>query len=464
MSKDSYRSSITLSALALAAISSLPMSATRAAPVYAAAKGDDYQSPLATSAQKLIETRALRIRARQDIAEARARARQLLQSHKLARSRENAELIDKDLDRWLLQLIVQEILPEYPGTMYYAISSSGHSWMGINFPPTGLAIENPDNIYRLAAVRGSDAYTLTGKVEKHRPAFFVFQLADYPVGVGWVKSNGRDNSAFVTLTSNDLKIAEDGSFTISIDTSPAGGRSNHIQLPYDGLFMLGVRDALTDWTQIPNTVSLKTSEPIRLSPKSDDEIANAAIKHLPGFVSFILDFDDSYNGPPPTNSFTPVYGRVGGWGYASVAPFHLGDDEALIVVVSEGDADYFGIQTSDAWMLTPSSSDHLVSRNAVQSVANANGTRTFIVSPQDPGLSNWVGTAGLHEGWVQIRWQGMPANTTGHDLFRSARVVKMTELKSISDRDPAQISAEQRKLEMNERRKQWQLRSATSTP
>ena len=90
------------------------------------------------------------------------------------------------------------------------------------------------------------------------------------------------------------------------------------------------------------------------------------------------------------------------------------------------------------------------------------GNRTFIISPRDPGLANWVGTAGLHEGWIQIRWQGMPPQANGSELLRSFRLVKLATLRSERGAGLPQRSAAQREAEMNKRTDQWRLRTAVA--
>jgi len=99
-----------------------------------------------------------------------------------------------------------------------------------------------------------------------------------------------------------------------------------------------------------------------------------------------------------------------------------------------------------------------------QSVANADGTQTFIVSPRDPGRTNWVGTAGLHEGWIQVRWQGVPPHADSRDLLRSVRLVKLADLDSSVAQDLPRVTAAQRSAELEERRSQWLLRTAAARP
>ena len=420
-----------------------------------------YANPLLGQTQTVIERRALNIRMRPEVVSARNRALDVVKSHALAGSGENAALAARDLDKWVMQLIVQELLPLYPGSMFYAVETTGHSWQGVSFPGTALAIDNPDNIYRLAALKGSTAYTLKGRVTPAKPSLLVFQLSRYPDGVGWAAAtSGNDNASYATLTSNDLETAPDGSFQITIDRSSAPG--NHMQFPDDGDFMFSVRDSLSNWKQIPAELSMVATPSARITEDADEKVAAGVVDHMPSFVRFILDFVDNYHSHPAENTLGAAYGREGGWGFATASRYRLTDDEALLVTITDANANYFGIQTTDAWMVSPPSTEAIISRNKAQSVANADGTRTFIVSPRDRGRANWVGTAGLHEGWIQVRWQGVPPHADSRDLLRSVRLVKLADLDSSAAKDLPRVTAAQRSAELEEHRSQWLLRTAAA--
>ena len=420
-----------------------------------------YANPLLDSSQVDIERRALKIRKRPEVEDARKRALTIVKSRALAHSAENSALAAQDLDKRVMQLILQELLPLYPGHIVYAVESSGHSWQGVSFPGTALAIDNPDNVYRLAALKGSTAYTIKGTVTPAKPSLLVFQLARYPHGIGWAAAaSGNDNASYATLTSSGLETAPDGSFKITLDRSAAPG--NHMQFPDDGDFMFSVRDSLSNWKQVPAKLSIVATRPAQIAEEPDDKVAARVVEHMPGFVSFILDFVDSYHSRPNENTLSAPSGREGGWGFATASRYRLADDEALLVTIDDANANYFGIQTTDAWMVSPPSTEAIISRNKSQSVAGADGTRTFIVSPRDPGRANWVGTAGLHEGWIMVRWQGVPPRADSRNLLRSVRLIKLADLDSAMAQDLTHVTRAQRAAEMQERKSQWLLRTAAT--
>jgi hypothetical protein len=250
---------------------------------HASAVEKAYANPLLGRTQIEIERRALNIRMRPEVASARNRALESVKSRALAGSAENAALAARDLDKWVTQLIVQEQLPLYPGSIVYAVETTGHSWQGVSFPGTALAIDNPDNIYRLAALKGWTAYTLKGRVTPARPSLLVFQLSRYCHGISWAAAaSGNDNASYATLTSNGLETAPDGSFQITIDRSAAPG--NHMQFPDDGVFMFSVRDSLSNWKQIPAELRMIATPSARIADDTDEKVAMRVVDHMPAFM------------------------------------------------------------------------------------------------------------------------------------------------------------------------------------
>jgi hypothetical protein len=86
------------------------------------------------------------------------------------------------------------------------------------------------------------------------------------------------------------------------------------------------------------------------------------------------------------------------------------------------------------------------SLNHAQVTPDADGAVTFVLSPADPGLANWVDTGGLRQGLIYIRWQGLPKPVAEIDATRGVRKVEVVRLavwKSALPRvTPAQRAAE----------------------
>src|SRR3546814_11414758 len=60
----------------------------------------------------------------------------------------------------------------------------------------------------------------------------------------------------VTLTDKAIKLEPDGTFRVTIDSKPANGRANHMQVQ-PGLLLFAARDSRSDWAQNASTLSLR---------------------------------------------------------------------------------------------------------------------------------------------------------------------------------------------------------------
>ena len=86
----------------------------------------------------------------------------------------------------------------------------------------------------------------------------------------------------------------------------------------------------------------------------------------------------------------------------------LQPDEAFVVDVSDGGAEYFTVPLSNIWGTTLGILDRTGSLNKAQSVTNEDGTYTFVVAGSDPGVHNWIDNGGLDEGILTLRMAEFP--------------------------------------------------------
>jgi hypothetical protein len=106
------------------------------------------------------------------------------------------------------------------------------------------------------------------------------------------------------------------------------------------------------------------------------------------------------------------------------AYFDLADDEALVVEFMPPACEYWMIALHNHWMETLDYTNHQITLNCDSAVLEPDGSARFIVSKSDPGLPNWLDTAGHSKGTVGVRWVG--PNVI--DLLPDTRVVKVAEL------------------------------------
>ena len=90
--------------------------------------------------------------------------------------------------------------------------------------------------------------------------------------------------------------------------------------------------------------------------------------------------------------------------------FERAPDEAFVVDVSDGGAEYFTVPLSNIWGTTLDLVDRTGSLNKAQSVANEDGSYTYAISPVDPGVANWIDSDGRGEAILTLRMAEFGAN------------------------------------------------------
>jgi hypothetical protein len=134
--------------------------------------------------------------------------------------------------------------------------------------------------------------------------------------------------------------------------------------------------------------------------------------------------------------------------------YELKDDEALIVEtpVPEKCAYRSLILTNEVYETTDWYNSHS-SLNGAQAPADKDGILRIVVSAHDPGVPNWLDTAGYPSGVIQGRWldcSSQPVPTVKKVLLKDAR-------KSLPAATP-KISAQEREKQVRERRAALQQR------
>lgn len=413
-------------------------------------------SPLATDDQLALERLALGVAASPQLRAAREQARALLLADGSAATLDGAAGLDRALDQWLMGQVAATINndPSRP-KLFWSVDNTPRAWHGVIFPGAAVAIDNPDNVNRVGPLDGRWSYVLEGQFGKPAPAQTSINIT------GAKQGQLRWGDAIATLIDRDIVTDADGHFTITLDRTPANGRRNHMQLA-EGPLSIAIRDSFSDWRQQPTAMSIRVvGGPEPLPRKSAQDLTVEAAGGLSDFVKYWLGFKNTFWNTPPYNTLVgPRFRKAeGGWGSQAGGRFRLGDDDALVVTTTSGGAAYTGFQISDPWTISPTPIYRTTSRNLAQATANPDGSYSYVVALVDPGVVNWIDTAGLHEGWFMLRWQNLPADADVAALVKSVRLVKLAELPRLLPAAPRADPA-LRQREILTRAAQFEIRSA----
>ncbi len=331
-------------------------------------------------------------------------------------------------------------------------------------PGSGYGIDNPDNVYRITHVDGRARYRISGQLLPSRPVQLHIEVRDAIPGT--TAMNAEGGILLATLRDDELQIAPDGSFTISIDSDPAGARSNHLQIPPSGIFHVVLRDLLGDWERerpLPLTIERIAGPDQPLATEA--EIATRAAALLDQIGPFWLDYDNRYLFSRPANAIAAPRIRPGGRGMAASGHFALQPGQALVITADPVGARSLGIQLTDPWGVAYDYINRTSSLNLTQSRANADGTLTWVIASRDPGFVNWLDPGGQPNGIITLRWQGLAPGTNPGRALRSAEIKPLSELRHYlaqAGRDFWLTPSERRK-QRDARRRSHGLRAAPAT-
>ncbi len=104
--------------------------------------------------------------------------------------------------------------------------------------------------------------------------------------------------------------------------------------------------------------------------------------------------------------------------------FDLAEDEALVIEVVPPKCEYWMIALHNHWMETLDYVHHQSTLNCDSTQLEPDGSARFVIAHRDPGMPNWLDTAGHRRGTVGVRWVGPDVV----DVLPSTRVVGIGSL------------------------------------
>ncbi|HNM84308.1 MAG TPA: hypothetical protein PKI77_07260 [Mycobacterium sp.] len=334
------------------------------------------------------------------------------------------------------------------------ITRLGHPVDGRQIPGSRWGIDNPDSVYRVIPISGDERYVIHGRVGAHRMTENYFTLWDPNMGTVAVL-NGRT-----------MDVDSDGGYTITVDSTPADGRPNHVQSTPEA-HEFYIRDVLLDWQRDdPNHIAVERLGPAPTTPaRTRDEQAEATAAMMAHFANFTGKLSHGV-GKMPANQFNLAWsadkvGAMRNQVYV-MGRFDLAPDEAFVVDVDDGGAEYFTVPLSNIWGTTLDIVDRTGSLNKAQSVPNDGGGYTYVISPVDPGVANWIDSDGLREGILTLRMAEFGEAGPQPSLGAHGRVVKLDRLDTeVPGLKP--VGAEERQAELAARRRGYLRRLPEGT-
>ena len=133
-----------------------------------------------------------------------------------------------------------------------------------------------------------------------------------------------------------------------------------------------------------------------------------------------------------------VYGT--GW-------FDLELDEALLIELTPPEAVHWSFQLGNYWGEPLDFANFTSSLNGHQAVSGSDGVYRLVIAHSDPGIPNWLATAGHREGIIFYRYHLAKTRPVP-----AARRVALEDLESLLPADTPRVTPDERQAEIDRRR------------
>jgi hypothetical protein len=274
--------------------------------------------------------------------------------------------------------------------------------------------DNADAFYWYAPVEAGRRYRVTGR--RGDSAYLSLTVYGGP-------DDGRWSDRIVeTVNDRTIPFAADGSFMVEL--GPMDADANAVVL----------RDYLVEPTSQHRTmVAIECLDDAPPPRRTDAEVAQR-FRRAANFLRDLLAIFPLARDPEP-NTVQPPYAQPAityGWAAGDAAyalgSYELDDGEALVIQGRSPECAFWNLCLWNQFLQTYDYRYENVTINGGQCVYEADGSWRIVVAHEDPGVPNWLSTAGHREGRLWFRWflaESLPEQPT-------TTVVKLTDLSANS--------------------------------
>ncbi|GAB2467264.1 hypothetical protein GCM10027082_18600 [Comamonas humi] len=290
-----------------------------------------------------------------------------------------------------------------------------------------IGADNPDNIYEYARLNGALQYRIFG----NRGSVSYLSIATQK---GGYETDGRMVvTGFIDAT--QLKTDDKGDFELIVSTErPADPQANWLPMEDKSVSVLVRQTFMDRKSEVPAKLSIERVGTQERPGPLDPAVFAQSLQRASGFVEntarLFADWAQSYlphsNELPPANQ--ALCQSVGG--DPNIFYYHshwkLDEDEALVIHVDQvPDCSFWNLQINNYWMESLDYRYHQICINKHQAHYDDKGGVTLVLSERDPGMPNWLQTAGVRQGTLCLRWVG--AKEQCHPSTRVVAIEQVTE-------------------------------------
>ncbi|MFN8544433.1 MAG: DUF1214 domain-containing protein [Candidatus Binatia bacterium] len=265
-----------------------------------------------------------------------------------------------------------------------------------------IGCDNPDSFYQNAAISGAHEYRLSGT----RGTVAYLGLGTY---FGHYGSGARSGCSGY-LEGGDLQIGPDGRFEVILSRERKPG--NWLPMEPDTSMLIVRQNFLDRVHERPAELRIErldaSGPPAPLSAARLADGLRDAAAFVVGTATLFADWAEGFARYP--NEIRPLDPKVtaGAHGDPNIFFFmgywNLGPDEALVVDLTPPPCDFWNFQLNNHWMESLDYRWHHAHYNKHTATYRPDGSVRLVIAHADPGVPNWLDTAGHTHGTMGLRW------------------------------------------------------------
>ena len=270
---------------------------------------------------------------------------------------------------------------------------------------TKLGADNPDNFYQSAALDGNHEYKIIGRRNTIAYLSFGTQSGNYGQGRG-LPPTGH-------IESSQIETDEDGCFELLVSRKPQTG--NWLPMTSETGTLVVRQTFLDRAAETPADLRIERincpEDERRPSAwtarKLDEGLKNAGALTAGApllFAKWARDFKKHSNQLP---MFDPQVSLAAG-GDPNITYYHshweIAQDEALVIEVMPPECEHWNFQLNNYWMESLDYRYHQIHTNKHLAQLEDDDSVRLVVAHENPGLPNWLETAGHTSGTMCFRW------------------------------------------------------------
>jgi hypothetical protein len=285
-----------------------------------------------------------------------------------------------------------------------------------------IGADNPDNFYQYARLNGRHDFRVRGNRGTVSYLSFGTQKGGY-------ETNSRmEQTGFIDA--QRMQIDADGNFELVLSRRPQPG--NWLPMEDESNALVVRQTFLDRRTEKPAQLTIERvdagAKPLPLDPPKLEGGLMKAARFVENTARLFADWAQGYQKhpnqlPPADQALCQAVG-----GDPNIFYYHgywaLEDDEALVIDVQRvPECRFWNLQINNYWMESLDYRYHRIHLNSHSARLDGKGGLRMILAHRDPGLPNWLDTAGHRNGTLALRWVG-----ASMQVHPTTRIVKFSEL------------------------------------